>query len=148
MSLLTAVNSRRIKSPKLHISDTGLGAALMRLDVATLCEDRRLLGQLLETFIYQEFQKQALAHPGETSFYHFRDRDQYEVDPVIEFDGHHIGDIEVKASSTITGSDFKGLHKLENSLWNTFTTGGALYDGEHTLPFADNMFAVPISAIW
>lgn len=140
--------NRLIKSPKLHISDTGLGAALMHLDAASLYENRRLMGQLLETFIHQELHKQALAHPGETSFFHFRDRDQVEVDIVIEFDGHRIGGIEVKASSTVTDNDFKGLRKLANSLGSTFTTGIVLYDGEHTLPFADNMFAVPISSIW
>lgn len=140
--------SRLIKSPKLHISDTGLGTALMRLDAANLYEDRRLMGQLLETFIYQELRKQALAHPGETGFHHFRDRDQFEVDIVVEFDGRRIGGIEVKASSTITDGDFRGLRKLANNLGNTFTTGIVLYDGEHILPFADNMYAVPISSIW
>lgn len=140
--------SRLIKSPKLHIGDTGLATALMRLDATSLYQDRRLMGQLLETFIYQELRKQALAHTGETGFFHFRDREQVEVDIIIEFDGHRIGGIEVKASPTVTDKDFRGLRKLANSLGSTFTMGIVLYDVEHTLPFADNMFAVPISSMW
>lgn len=140
--------SRLVKASKLHISDTGLGAALMRLDAASLYEDRRMMGQLLETFIYQELRKQALAHDGETNFFHFRDRDQFEVDILIEFDGRRIGGIEVKASSTVNENDFRGLRKLAGALGNSFAAGILLYDGKHVLPFADNMFALPISSIW
>ncbi len=140
--------SRLVKAPKLHIGDTGLGAALMRLDASTLYEDRRTMGQLLETFVYQELRKQVLAHTGETGFFHFRDRDQFKVDIVIEFDGRRIGGVEVKASSTVNDGDFRGLRKLATALGSNFTAGVLLYDGEHVLPFADNMFAVPISSIW
>lgn len=140
--------SRLVKSPKLHISDTGLGAALMRLEATSLYEDRRLMGQLLETFIYQELRKQALAHTGETSFFHFRDRDQVEVDIVLEFDGRRIGGVAVKASSTVTDGDFRGLRKLAGALGSSFTAGVVPYDGEHALRFADNMVAVPIASIW
>lgn len=115
---------------------------------ASLYEHKRLMGQLLETFIYQELRKQALAHAGETGFFHFRDRDQVEVDIVIEFDGRRIGGVEVKASSTVTDGDFRGLRKLANALGSSFTAGVVLYDGEHVLRFADNMFAVPIDSIW
>lgn len=107
-----------------------------------------MLGQLLETFIYQELRKQALAHSAETSFYHFRNRDQFEVDIVIEFDGRRIGGIEVKAASTVNDGDFRGLRKLAESVGDRFATGVLLYDGEHVLPFADNMFAIPIASIW
>lgn len=140
--------SRLVKAPKLHIGDTGLGAALMRLDAPRLYQDRVMLGQLLETFIYQELRKQALAHSAETSFYHFRNRDQFEVDIVIEFDGRRIGGIEVKAASTVNDGDFRGLRKLAESVGDRFATGVLLYDGEHVLPFADNMFAIPIASIW
>lgn len=140
--------SRLVKAPKLHISDTGLGTALMRLDAASLYEDRRLMGQLLETFVFQELRKQALVHAGETSFFHYRDRDQFEVDILIEFDGRRIGGIEVKASSTVNENDFRGLRKLAGALGNSFTAGMLLYDGESVLPFGDDMYAVPISSIW
>lgn len=140
--------SRLVKSPKLHIGDTGLGAALMRLDAASLYEDRRLMGQLLETFVYQELRKQSVVPDCEAVFFHYRDKDQVEVDIVLEFDGRRIGGVEVKASSTLSDSDFLGLRKLSRAVGPRFTAGVVVYDGEHTLSFGERLFAVPVSTIW
>ena len=49
--------SRLIKTPKMHLSDTGLASALLGVNSATLWQDKELLGQLLETFVYQELRK-------------------------------------------------------------------------------------------
>ena len=42
--------SRLIKTPKLHVGDTGVACAILRVDAETLAADRQLLGQLLETW--------------------------------------------------------------------------------------------------
>jgi len=39
-----------------------------------------LLGQLLETFIYQELRKYADWHHESLNFYHFRNKDKVEID--------------------------------------------------------------------
>jgi predicted AAA+ superfamily ATPase len=49
--------SRLVKTPKLHLGDTGLACALLAADAATLKADRELLGQLLETFAFQELKR-------------------------------------------------------------------------------------------
>ena len=49
--------SRMVKTPKLHIGDTGLGCALLGLNPAALAQDRTLFGQLLETFVFQELKR-------------------------------------------------------------------------------------------
>jgi predicted AAA+ superfamily ATPase len=51
--------SRLVKTPKLHVGDTGLVCALLGIDAATLKADKALLGQLLETFVFQEVRRQA-----------------------------------------------------------------------------------------
>jgi predicted AAA+ superfamily ATPase len=138
--------SRLIKTPKLHFGDTGLACSLLGIDSKSLWEDKALLGQLLETFIYQELRKQADWHDRGLNFYHFRNKDKVEVDIVIE-QGRQIAGIEIKASATVRAEDFKGLNKLKDACGNQFAAGVVFYDGESILPFGDKLFAIPVSAL-
>lgn len=54
------------------------------MDGPALAADRPLLGQLLETFVFQELRRQASWHDESLTFFHFRDKDGTEVDIVIE----------------------------------------------------------------
>ena len=137
---------RLVKSPKLHIGDTGLGCALMGVNPGLLARDRTLLGQLLETFVFQELRRQAVCQDPPPAFYHYRDRDQVEVDVVIER-GSAVAGVEVKAAATVTPSDFRGLRKLKRAAAGRFAAGVVLYDGEVTAGFGDGMFAVPVRAL-
>src|SRR5437660_3807668 len=76
--------SRLIKTPKLHVGDTGLACALLALDAAALARDRATLGPLLETFVLQELRRQASWHEAPIGFHHFRNKDGAEVDIVLE----------------------------------------------------------------
>lgn len=138
--------SRLIKTPKMHLADTGLTCALLGLDSNALWQDKALLGQLLETFVYQELRKFADWHNAALTFYHFRNKDQVEVDIVIE-QGRQLAGIEVKASATVTRNDFKGLEKLKDACSEQFAAGVVFYDGETILPFGEKLFAVPISLL-
>lgn len=140
--------SRLVKTPKLHAGDTGLACALLGVDAATLAADRTLLGQLLETFVFQELRRQASWHDESLSFFHFRDRDDFEVDIVMERGAHDIAAVEVKASATVTSGDFRGLHKLREAAGRHFVCGVVLYDGETTTSFGEKMFAVPVRRLW
>lgn len=138
--------SRLIKTPKLHLSDTGLASALLGVTAQSLWQDKNLLGQLLETFIYQELRKQADWHKEELHFFHYRDKDKLEVDILIER-GQQLAGVEIKASATVTQRDFRALNKLKDACGQRFTAGVVLYDGEHILPFGDRLFAVPLSVL-
>jgi len=138
---------RLIKTPKLHLVDTGLASALLGLDTDTLWQNRGLFGQMLETFVYQELRRQASWQEEAVSFSYFRDKDKVEVDIVVESGGTLAG-IEVKAASTVTADDFKGLRKLQNAAERFFSAGVVLYDGEAVVSFGENMYAVPISNLW
>lgn len=140
--------SRLVKTPKLHLGDTGLACALLGVDAAALWADRTLLGQLLETFIFQELRRQASWRDDPINFYHFRDKDGAEVDIVLEGVGQRVAGVEVKAAATVTAADFRGLRKLRESAGERFAGGVVLYDGEVTTPFGDKLVAVPIRSLW
>ena len=139
--------NRLVKTPKLHFGDTGLACSLLDLDAADLWKDRPLLGQILETFVYQELRRQSDWGDRPVGFFHFRDRNGVEVDFVLER-GTELAGIEVKASATVTASDFKGLRKLQEAVGSRFTAGIVLHDGETCASFGDRCFAVPIRRLW
>ncbi len=139
--------SRLIKTPKLHLGDTGLACSLLGLDADLLWKDRALFGRILETFVFQELRRQGSWHEETVSFSHFRDKDKVEVDVVVESAGRLAG-VEVKAVATVTGDDFKGLRKLQAAAQKSFTAGVVLYDGEAVVPFGNKLYAVPISRLW
>lgn len=140
--------SRLVKTPKLHLCDTGLACVLLGVDAATLASDRTTFGQLLETFVCQELRRQASWHDGEIRFHHFRDKDNFEVDIVLERGARALAGIEVKAGATVTAADFRGLRKLKDAAGDHFAAGIVLYDGEACTSFGDRFFAVPIRALW
>ena len=140
--------SRLVKTPKLHLGDSGLACALLGVDAASLAADRPLLGQLLETFVFQELRRQASWRDEPIGFFHFRDKDGAEVDIVLERGARELVGVEVKASATVTVADFRGMRKLREAAGKRFAAGVVLYDGEITASFGDGFFAVPLRALW
>lgn len=139
--------SRLIKTPKMHLGDTGLASSLVGIDAAALNNDRNLLGQLLETFVFQELRRQASWCEDTIRFYHFRDKDGFEVDVVLEREGREIVGVEVKASATVTDRDFRALRKLQSGVGKRFAAGVVIYDGENAVRFGEKLIALPIAAL-
>jgi predicted AAA+ superfamily ATPase len=135
--------NRLIKTPKIHLGDPGLGAALLGMNEDSLWENRPLFGKLFETYGYQELRRQASWYDFPITFSHFRDKDQVEVDLVLE-SGGKIAAVELKATSTIKSEDFKGLRKLRDTVSEIFTAGVIIYDGTSMVSFGDRLWAVPI----
>ena len=140
--------SRLVKTPKLHLGDTGLACALLGMDAGALAADRPMLGQLLETFVFQELRRHASWHDEPLTFFHYRDKDGAEVDIVIERGARLLAGVEVKAAATVTAADFRGLRKLKDAAGKRFACGVVLYDGETCASFGDGMHAVPLRALW
>ncbi|HEX6812450.1 MAG TPA: ATP-binding protein [Planctomycetota bacterium] len=140
--------SRLVKTPKLHLGDTGVAAAILGLDGRALADDRQRLGRLLETFVFQELRRQASFGDDELRFHHFRDKDGGEVDVVIERGAREIAGVEIKAAATVVPGDFSGMRKLANAAGKRFTAGVVLYDGETSVGFGERLFAVPVRALW
>lgn len=140
--------SRLIKTPKLHFLDSGLQATLTRLTPELLLAQRQRWGATLETWVHAELRKTLSLHTDEAWFLsHFRDKDQVEVDFVLESPLRQLVGIEVKASATVNAADFKGLKRLRSLAGDDFLTGLVLYDGAHALSFGDGLWAVPLAAL-
>jgi predicted AAA+ superfamily ATPase len=71
-----------------------------------------------------------------------------EVDIVLEDRRGRVIAIDVKASSTVRGGDFRGINHLAARLGDDLLVGMVLYTGNNTLPFGPRNRAVPISALW
>jgi uncharacterized protein len=140
--------SRLVKTPKLHMGDSGIACALLGIDALQLRDERGALGPLMETFVLQELKRQASWRVTPISFFHFRDRDGVEVDIVLEQGAGAVAGVEVKATATVTAADFRGLRKLRDAAGRRFAGGAVVYDGETTASFGDGLFAVPVRALW
>ena len=140
--------SRLVKTPKLHMGDTGTCCSLLGVSATDLKADRTLLGQLLETFVFQDVKRQASWYEQPLRLSHYRDRDGVEVDIVIEKGINTVAGIEIKAAASVSIKDFRGLKKLSAALGKRFVAGVVIYDGETLTRFGDGLYAVPISALW
>lgn len=139
---------RLVKTPKIHLTDSGLASTLSGFTSKDWNTKRDQMGHLLESFVVQ----QAIAQSGWTDpdlkFWHYRDKDKVEVDLVIT-KGTKVWGIEIKASATINPTDAKGLRRLANQCGDDFESGILLYNGRDTLPVGTSGFlAVPFSKLW
>lgn len=141
--------SRIVKTPKLQFMDSGLLSVL--LDFSDPMRQRNLYGQLLESFVFAELRKQITWSEGEYGLFYYRDKDQYEVDFVIENAAGNIIGIEVKAAASVSLNDLAGLKRLASVAANNFKAGIILYDGTETLPLGKvndrPQWAMPVATL-
>ncbi len=142
-------NKRLVKAPKIHLCDSGLASALSDLHASKWNQERTRFGHLLESFVVQQMIAMSGWQDGETRFYHYRDKDQVEVDLVMEISGEVWG-IEVKASASVQSKDGAGLRRLSEAAKSKFQGGLVLYDGDAILPIdkEKNIYAVPLKRLW
>ena len=142
------LGQRLIKSPKIHLADTGLACHLLGVDEQRLLSDRQLFGRLLESFVISELRKQISWTAPRVSLYHFRTATGLEADIILEKPDGSIVAIEVKAGATVGVADFGPLKALQAQLGPQFQAGVVLYLGDQVVPFGDKLWLVPISALW
>jgi predicted AAA+ superfamily ATPase len=142
------LGSRQIKSPKLHIVDSGLLAYLIGANERRITDDGDIAGTLLESFIAMELLRQADWAQEPVRLFHYRDKQQREIDVILERHSGEIVGIEVKASATPASADFAGLRYLRDKLGARFKAGVVLHTGADALPFGDRLTAVPVSGLW
>ena len=73
------VGRRLIRTPKMHLVDSGLAAALAGLSSDDWIANRAGMGHLLESFVAHQLVTQAGWTQPELQFWHFRDKDGQEV---------------------------------------------------------------------
>jgi uncharacterized protein len=135
------------RSPKIHVTDPGLAAHLLKTDVAALGRDATLVGQLFETFVVTELLPHVETAAQTTELFHYRDRDGKEVDVVLEQRGRFVG-VEVKSATSVDRSSAAGLIWLRDKLGTDFHFGAVLYSGNLPVEIEDRVWALPISILW
>ena len=142
-------SKRLVKTPKIHLCDSGLAATLGELDAGQWNEQRARFGHLLESFVLQQLVAMADCMLQPPRFSYYRDKDKTEVDLVVESGGKVWG-IEIKAASRVNAMDAKSLLKLAGTAADAFQGGIVFYDGSATFPLDKdaNIVATPISALW
>ena len=139
---------RLVKAPKVHLVDSGLAATLAELSADDWTQNRDRFGHLLESFVLQQLTAQAGWTDTELGFWHYRDKDQVEVDVVITR-GRKVWGVEIKAGATVTPHDGRGLRRLADVAGTGYQGGVILHAGTSTLPTSDpRVLAVPISKLW
>ncbi len=144
----TNLSSRLAKTPKMFLCDTGLACHLLGLDEARLAAEPTLAGGLVEAFVAGEVARQLSWSRTQARLFHFRSHSGREVDLVLEEPCGRIVGIEVKAAATVSGRDLKGLRTLAELAGPNFVRGVVLYSGSEVVPFAKNLHALPITALW
>ena len=139
---------RLVITPKVHMIDSGLAASLAQFTAQNWSHNPEFMGHLLESFVVQQIFSQLAWTNPDIQVWHYRDKDQVEVDVVVTLNNQTWG-IEVKASSAISPRDFMGLRRLADKSGENFVQGVLLYGGSSILPVQDSRFlAVPISELW
>ncbi|WP_433515701.1 ATP-binding protein [Nonomuraea sp. CA-143628] len=142
------LTTRAISTPKLIVTDSGLGGRLIGMSTERARDVTAPIGPLLENFAIGEVARQLTWANESVQLFHYRDRDQIEVDMVLEHASGEVIGLEVKAAETVRGDDFRGLRHLADRLGARFRAGFVLYTGEQSLSFGERLRALPMSSLW
>jgi predicted AAA+ superfamily ATPase len=141
------LRKRLLKTPKVVMSDTGLAAYLQNVDARRLETEYTLIGPLLETLVITELRKQQTWSFTQPELGHFRTAHGEEVDVVLDARGRLVG-VEIKATTSISPHDFRGLRAMQDATGHRFHRGVLLYLGDTAVAVAPNMYAMPLPALW
>ena len=144
----TNLTTRAVATPKLVLTDSGLAAYLTGMSLRRARHPTAPVGPLIETFVLGELARQLAFTDQSVRLYHYRDRDQYEVDAVLESASGEVVACEVKAAETVRSEDFRGIQRLARRIGDQLVAGVVLYAGGQPLPFGDRLRAWPISTLW
>lgn len=140
-----------IGMPKLQMVDTGLACHLLGLSTPEQLLLSNFYGGLLESFVVMECFKHMGWSQQTMNIYHYRDKKKNEVDIILEQHDGRLNALEIKASATVSESDFKGIAKFADFIGPAFKAGFVLYTGSSVLPFqigGRTLYALPLSILW
>ncbi len=136
---------RVVKTPKMYFFDTGLVCYLTKHANAEILQNSSINGAIIENFVVSEIRKSYLNSGKEPLMYYFRDKDQKEIDLIIETNGY-LHPIEIKKSSNPTASMTKNFEVLKKS--DAAIGQGAIICMKDTLTAIDeNTLIIPIWCI-
>lgn len=105
---------RVVKSPKLYFFDTGLVAYLAKYSNAEILQNGSINGAILENYVVSEIRKSYLNCGKELFIYYYRNKQQQEIDLILETN-NKLHPIEIKKSSNPTVSMTKNFAVLNKT---------------------------------
>ncbi|MQY20486.1 ATP-binding protein [Nocardia macrotermitis] len=142
------ISTRATAIPKVSFVDSGIAANEIGADARSMLRPTGQFGPLFEGFVLMELARQLTWAQEDIQLFHYRTKDQVEVDAVLENRRGKVVAIEVKAASTVGTNDFRGLRHLAERLGDDFLAGIVMHTGQQTLPFGPKMLAMPAAALW
>jgi uncharacterized protein len=112
-----------------------------------MLSDSQVTGKALENFVAMEIIKHAEWSERLPRVFHYR-RGSDEIDLVLEDRAGDVVAVEVKASVSLSKSDWRTLAKIRDRLGDRFKCGAIVHTGEQTVPLGDRLYAVPLSGLW
>ena len=141
------VLKRAVKTPKLYFLDTGLAAYLTKWTTAAVLKNGAMAGAFFETFVIAEIIKsyynQGIAEPP---LYFYRDKEQQEIDLLIEDNGV-LYPLEMKKHADPKASDIKAFAVLDSIPGMQRGSGGVICTYDKLVTLKDNDKVIPIAYI-
>ena len=105
------LTKRLTKTPKLYLLDTGLAAWLTQWTSPQTLEAGAMSGAIFETWVLTQILKSHQHAGRQTPLFYYRDKDQREVDLLIEADGR-LHPVECKKSASPGAAALAGMRTL------------------------------------
>lgn len=141
------LTNRAIKTPKLYFLDTGLAAYLTRWNTAEVLKNGAMSGAFFESFVVSEIVK-SYYNQGvlEPPLYFYRDKEQREIDLLIE-EGDILYPLEIKKHSDPRAGDLAHFVVLDKIPGIRRGPGGVICTYDRLVTLKDEDRVVPISFI-
>lgn len=149
---LPAWHSNRLKRlterPKRHLTDTGLVAGALRVDLRAVLRDGALLGQIMESFVVAQVRVECDLSGQRAELSHLRTQEgRHEIDLIVEVnDGVYA--FQVTANSAPSAREARHLEWLRDQIGDRFLGGVVLHSGPRPYRIGADILAAPIPALW
>lgn len=141
------ITNRTVKTPKVYFMDTGLVCYLVGWSSANVAMNGAMNGALFENFVISEVIKSYYNSGNDVqNLYFYRDKDQHEIDLIIEKDGF-LYPVEIKKSARPNIDMAKHFSVLSKIPGKTVSTGCIICQCEKQHYLSENILALPIEFI-
>jgi predicted AAA+ superfamily ATPase len=139
------INKRIVKTPKVYFLDTGLCAYLAGWYTAEQLQFGAMSGSIFETFVISEIIK-SYRNKGIDTFMrlsYYRDRNQNEIDLIIEENGV-VYPVEIKKSVNPNTNDVASFKILKNETDKMVGDGALICSVDDLMFLKDDVRAIPV----
>lgn len=136
-------------TPKRYLLDTGIMGSVANLNVDSIINDDKLLGNLFDTFSVAQIRPEVFHNFNSAKMFHLRTNGgRHEVDLIVKLENNKILAFEFKAGSSPTNSDAKHLKWLKEEIGEKLIAGIVLHAGSSIYELEDRIYAIPLSSFW